>query len=124
MCIASGVVGGEAFSIDASLIKADVDKTKRVASDQPKPPTPRQLGTMRGGRQRRKNSVGEYRPLSPIWSRTVMTGDAAAAPSCLRHRKLYRNRRLRLSGHIPTGTIGARPLAVSLAVLYDAVGIL
>src|SRR6202030_1395795 len=28
MCIAAGVVGGEAFSIDASLIKADVDKKK------------------------------------------------------------------------------------------------
>src|ERR1700730_654141 len=35
-----------------------------------------------------------YRPLSPIWSRTVMTDEAAAAPSCLRHRKLYRKRRL------------------------------
>ncbi|HEX9323167.1 MAG TPA: IS5/IS1182 family transposase, partial [Xanthobacteraceae bacterium] len=27
--------GGEAFSIDASLIKADVDKKKRAAGDQP-----------------------------------------------------------------------------------------
>ena len=35
MCIAAGLVGGEAFSVDASLIKADVDKTKRVAGDQP-----------------------------------------------------------------------------------------
>ena len=34
-CIAAGLVGGEGFSIDASLIKADVDKTKRVAGDQP-----------------------------------------------------------------------------------------
>jgi hypothetical protein len=34
MCIAAGLVGGEAFSVDASLIKADVDKTKRVAGDQ------------------------------------------------------------------------------------------
>jgi transposase len=30
ICIAAGLVGGEAFSIDASLIKADVDKHKRV----------------------------------------------------------------------------------------------
>jgi transposase len=30
MCIAAGLVGGEAFSIDASLIKADVNKTKRI----------------------------------------------------------------------------------------------
>jgi transposase len=30
MCIATGLVGGEAFSIDASLIKADVDKKKRM----------------------------------------------------------------------------------------------
>jgi hypothetical protein len=35
MCIATGLVGGEAFSVDASLIKADVDKKKRVAGDQP-----------------------------------------------------------------------------------------
>lgn len=35
MCIAAGLVGGEAFSVDASLIKADVDKKKRVAGDQP-----------------------------------------------------------------------------------------
>jgi transposase len=35
MCIASGLVGGEAFSIDASLIKADVDKKKRAPSDRP-----------------------------------------------------------------------------------------
>ena len=35
MCIAAGLVGGEAFSIDASLLKADVDKKKRVPGDQP-----------------------------------------------------------------------------------------
>ena len=29
-CIAAGLVGGEAFSVDASLIKADVDKKKRM----------------------------------------------------------------------------------------------
>ena len=34
-CIAVGLVGGEGFSIDASLIKADVDKKKRVPGDQP-----------------------------------------------------------------------------------------
>ena len=34
-CIAAGLVGGEAFSVDASLIKADVDKKKRVPGDQP-----------------------------------------------------------------------------------------
>jgi IS5 family transposase len=33
-CIAAGLVGGEGFSIDASLIKADVDKKKRVPGDQ------------------------------------------------------------------------------------------
>lgn len=32
-CIATGLVGGEAFSIDASLIKADVDEDKRVPGD-------------------------------------------------------------------------------------------
>src|SRR6187401_2358787 len=35
MCIAAGLVGGESFSIDASLIKADVDKKKRLPGDQP-----------------------------------------------------------------------------------------
>ena len=34
LCIAAGLVGGEAFSVDASLIKADVDKKKRVFGDQ------------------------------------------------------------------------------------------
>jgi transposase len=34
-CIVAGLVGGEALSIDASLIKADVDKNKRMAGDQP-----------------------------------------------------------------------------------------
>lgn len=34
-CIAAGLVGGEGFSIDASLIKADVDKKKRASGDQP-----------------------------------------------------------------------------------------
>src|ERR1700752_579287 len=34
-CIAAGLVGGEGFSIDASLIRADVDKKKRLPGDQP-----------------------------------------------------------------------------------------
>jgi len=34
-CIAAGLVGGESFSIDASLIRADVNKTKRVPGDEP-----------------------------------------------------------------------------------------
>jgi transposase len=35
MCIVAGLVGGESFSVDASLIKADVDKNKRVPGDRP-----------------------------------------------------------------------------------------
>jgi transposase len=35
MCITAGLVGGDAFSVDASLIKADVDKKKRAPGDQP-----------------------------------------------------------------------------------------
>jgi IS5 family transposase len=35
MCIAAGLVGGKAFSVDASLIKLDAGKTKRVPGDQP-----------------------------------------------------------------------------------------
>ena len=34
-CIAAGLVGREGFSIDASLIRADVDKKKRTPGDQP-----------------------------------------------------------------------------------------
>jgi transposase len=34
-CIAAGLVGGEALSVDASLIKADVDKNKRMPGNQP-----------------------------------------------------------------------------------------
>jgi len=36
-CIAADLVGGEGFSIDASLIRADVDKKKRTPGDQPIP---------------------------------------------------------------------------------------
>jgi IS5 family transposase len=43
MSIAAGLVGGEAFSIDASLIKADVDKKKRI----------RATSRLHGRRQRR-----------------------------------------------------------------------
>src|SRR4030081_643365 len=35
MCISAVLVGGESFSLDASLIKADVDKTKRLPGDPP-----------------------------------------------------------------------------------------
>jgi hypothetical protein len=34
-CIAADLVGGEALSVDASLIKADAGKKKRVHGDQP-----------------------------------------------------------------------------------------
>jgi IS5 family transposase len=34
-CIAAGLVGGEGFSIDASLIKADAAKKRRLPGDQP-----------------------------------------------------------------------------------------
>ena len=33
--ISAGLVGGEAFSVDASLIKADVNRTRRLPGDQP-----------------------------------------------------------------------------------------
>ena len=42
-----------------------------------------------------------YRPLSPIWSGTVMTDEAAAAPSCLGHCKIVRE---------PTAQIELSPL--------------
>ena len=34
-CLRKGLVGGTSFSVDASLIKADVNPTKRVPGDQP-----------------------------------------------------------------------------------------
>jgi transposase len=34
-CMAAGLVGGEAFSVDASLIRADVNPTKRLPGDEP-----------------------------------------------------------------------------------------
>ncbi len=34
-CIAAGLVGGEAFSVDASVIQADVNQVRRVPGDQP-----------------------------------------------------------------------------------------
>ena len=34
LCISAGLVGGDAFSVDASLIKADVNKTRRRPGDQ------------------------------------------------------------------------------------------
>ncbi len=34
-CIAAGLVGGHSFSVDASLIRADVNPAKRVPGDQP-----------------------------------------------------------------------------------------
>lgn len=34
-CIVEGLVGGEAFSVDASLIQADVNSAKRVPGDEP-----------------------------------------------------------------------------------------
>src|SRR5262249_56428921 len=36
-CIAAGLVGGEGFAIDASLIRADAGKKKRLPGDQPIP---------------------------------------------------------------------------------------
>ena len=36
-CIAAGLIGGEGFSIDASLIRADAGKKKRLPGDQPIP---------------------------------------------------------------------------------------
>jgi hypothetical protein len=35
LCISAGLVGGDAFSVDASLIKADVNKARRLRGDQP-----------------------------------------------------------------------------------------
>jgi hypothetical protein len=50
-CIAAGLVGGEGFSIDASLIRADVDKKKRMPGDQP-------IGWPKAGEESR--AVREY----------------------------------------------------------------
>jgi IS5 family transposase len=44
MCIAARLVGGEAFSVDASLIKAAVDKKKRISGRRFKVPPPERRG--------------------------------------------------------------------------------
>jgi len=41
------------------------------------------IGNNDGAGDRGARTQLPYRPLSPIWSRTVMTDEAAAAPSCL-----------------------------------------
>ena len=71
LCIAAGLVGGEAFSMDASLIKADVDKKKRSGGDQPIDwPMPR---------RRRMRCVSTWRLSMPRAAmRRVMAGMAAA----------------------------------------------
>ena len=70
-CIAAGLVGGEAFSIDASLIKADVDKKKSEF-----------LATSRSpGRRRRRHperSASISRPsMPPAVMRRMMMGMVA-----------------------------------------------
>ena len=54
-CIERGLVGGDAFSVDASLIKADVNPVKRVPGDQP-------IAQFQPGPERKKASraVREY----------------------------------------------------------------
>ena len=56
-CIAAGLVGGEGFSIDASLIRADVDKKKRVPGDQPISLAEGRGGIARGSRVPRRLSM-------------------------------------------------------------------
>ena len=57
MCIASGLVGGEAFSLDASLIKANVDKKKRIPGEQPI--------SLRSRRRHRERFASTWRPSIP-----------------------------------------------------------
>lgn len=65
LCILAGLVGGEAFSVDASLIKPDVNKTRRLPGDQPLP-----------GQRRRKHPMRcastSQRLMLPIAIRTAM----------------------------------------------------
>jgi transposase len=69
-CIAAGLVGGEGFSIDASLIRADVDKKKRMPGDRPiawpkaslrVPPDFRCRSQRRGERQERRRPLNWWR---------------------------------------------------------------
>ena len=55
MCIGAGLVGGEAFSVDASLIKADVDKKKRILA------TSRFLGRRRRRHPMQFASISSFR---------------------------------------------------------------
>ena len=86
MCIAAGLVGGEAFSVDASLIKADVDKKKRVAGDQPI------TGPMAGGRYPARFASISRLSMLPAAMRRVVTKTvvvrAAAVVEANRQRSL------------------------------------
>jgi len=66
-CIAAGLVGGEAFSVDASLIKADVDKKKRIPGDHP---------IVWPKREETSRAVGEYLAAldAPAVMRSMMMG--------------------------------------------------
>jgi transposase len=67
LCISAGLVGGEAFSVDASLIKADVNKTR--LGDSP-------ATSLLPGQRRRKHPMRfastSQRLMRPIAIRTVM----------------------------------------------------
>src|SRR3974377_5909 len=68
-CIGAGLVGGEAFSVDASLIKADVDKKKWAPGDRPIVwPKPEEasravreyLAALDGARSEEEDSAGHH----------------------------------------------------------------
>ena len=52
-CIRKGLVGGEAFAIDASLIKADANRQKGIEGEKGLPPAGRPGGQRIYGRARR-----------------------------------------------------------------------
>ena len=70
MCIAAGLVGGEAFSVDASLIEADVDKKKRV-------PCPSEMVLLRVSRALARSRRGLPMPVDRLSQRRERARAAA-----------------------------------------------
>lgn len=82
--IAEGLVGGGAFSVDASLIRADVNPTKRVPSDEPIDWPDRQQPTPR--LSCRLHTAGPSVHTSVEWSRSTYCASIAVRPQRRKHK--------------------------------------
>src|SRR5215208_6856346 len=89
MCISAGLVGGEAFSIDASLIKADVNKTSGF------------LATHRLHGPRRNRPPVRFASTSLPWMRQIVMRPAAVETAATVQVKAAANASLPRKSHSP-----------------------